>query len=61
MAVEAVSYLSRRPNLEILELNDEYLEFELTRSDASMANSLRRMMIAEVPTMAIDQVRADKF
>jgi hypothetical protein len=68
--VEAVSYLSRRPNIEarthtclacclgsaglplhtphrcpaqILEMNTEYTEFELTKSDASMANSLRRV------------------
>jgi DNA-directed RNA polymerase II subunit RPB3 len=50
------SFLARRPNIEILEMNDEYMEFELTKSDTSMANALRRMIIAEVPTMAIDQV-----
>lgn len=50
------SFLARRPNIEILEMNEEYIEFELTKSDTSMANALRRMIIAEVPTMAIDQV-----
>ena len=56
MDTPGVSFLARRPNIEILEMNDEYMEFELTKSDVSMANALRRMIIAEVPTMAIDQV-----
>lgn len=60
MQREAVSFLSRRPNLEVLEVNDEYMEFELTKSDASMANAIRRMVMAEVPTMAIDQVFVKK-
>ena len=56
MDTPGVSFLARRPNIEILEMNDEYMEFELTKSHVSMANALRRMIIAEVPTMAIDQV-----
>jgi len=46
----------RSPKIEILELTDEHIKFLLTDADASMANSLRRVMIAEVPTMAIDMV-----
>lgn len=46
----------RRPEVEILELTDEYIVFVLTKCDTSMANALRRVMIAEVPTMAIDKV-----
>ena len=44
------------PDIEIIQLRDDYIEFYLLNSDLSFANSLRRMMIAEVPTMAIDMV-----
>ena len=47
---------SRLPNLKILELKKDLAIFELTETDVSMANSLRRIMIAEVPTMCIDKV-----
>ena len=32
------------------------MEFDLIGVDASVANALRRLMIAEVPTMAIENV-----
>lgn len=47
---------NRVPNVKILELREDYIVFELTDTDVSMANSLRRIMIAEVPTLCIDLV-----
>lgn len=44
------------PDVEVLELNDESITFMLTSVDTSIANALRRVMMAEVPTMAIDLV-----
>lgn len=44
------------PDVEIIKLEDDYIEFYLLNADLSFANTLRRMMIAEVPTMAIDMV-----
>lgn len=44
------------PDVEILTLKDNYIEFWLNKADLSLANSLRRIMISEVPTMAIDLV-----
>ena len=44
------------PDIEITKLEDDYIEFYLINADLSFANSLRRMIIAEVPTMAIDMV-----
>lgn len=40
-------------------MKDDYCKFELRETDASMANALRRVMIAEVPTVAIDLVEIE--
>lgn len=50
----------RQPQIEILELQDDTIKFKLTNTDLSMANSLRRVMIAEVPTMAIHWVEIEE-
>lgn len=47
---------SNEPEIRILELSKYVLKFELLNTDLSIANSLRRIMIAEIPTMAIDLV-----
>lgn len=47
---------NRAPNIRITDLRHDKLSFELTQTDISMANALRRIMIAEVPTLAIDLV-----
>ena len=44
------------PTIEILELTDKEIKFTLDNCDLSVANALRRIMIAEVPTMAVDKV-----
>ncbi|CAN8075739.1 unnamed protein product [Agarophyton chilense] len=46
----------RQPNLEIKDSSRFYMGFSLTGTDVSMANAIRRTMISEVPTMAIDLV-----
>eukprot|EP00882_Tetradesmus_deserticola_P028695 GHRQ01031970.1.p1 GENE.GHRQ01031970.1~~GHRQ01031970.1.p1 ORF type:complete len:212 (+),score=80.39 GHRQ01031970.1:263-898(+) len=46
----------RHPKISIRKLEDDYVEFILSDTDASVANALRRIMIAEVPTVAIDLV-----
>ena len=56
--MEGVSY-QRFPKVKIRELKDEYAKFELRDTDASMANALRRVMISEVPTIAIDLVEIE--
>ncbi|CAM9696580.1 unnamed protein product, partial [Ectocarpus fasciculatus] len=42
--------------VEIVDLREDFVEFVLSNTDTSVANALRRVMIAEVPTMAIDLV-----
>ncbi|XVE93416.1 hypothetical protein REPUB_Repub01dG0190400 [Reevesia pubescens] len=56
--MEGVSY-QRFPKVKIRELKDDYAKFELRDTDASMANALRRVMISEVPTIAIDLVEIE--
>ncbi|KAK7362525.1 hypothetical protein VNO77_04641 [Canavalia gladiata] len=56
--MEEMSY-ARMPRVKIRELKDDYAKFELRDTDASIANALRRVMIAEVPTIAIDLVEIE--
>ncbi|XP_027346820.1 DNA-directed RNA polymerases II, IV and V subunit 3-like [Abrus precatorius] len=56
--MEGLSY-ARMPRVKIRELKDDYAKFELRDTDASIANALRRVMIAEVPTIAIDLVEIE--
>lgn len=56
--MDGASY-QRFPKVKIRELKDDYAKFELRDTDASMANALRRVMIAEVPTIAIDLVEIE--
>ncbi|XP_059317076.1 DNA-directed RNA polymerases II, IV and V subunit 3-like [Lycium barbarum] len=56
--MEGVSY-QRFPRIKIREVKDDFMKFELRDTDASIANALRRIMIAEVPTIAIDLVEIE--
>jgi len=40
-------------SIEIIELTDSKLRCYINKIDVSMANSLRRILIAEIPTMAV--------
>ena len=52
----AADQRARRPEVEVLSLEENQMSFEVKKTDASMANALRRVIIAEVVTMAIDLV-----
>ena len=47
---------NRAPDIKIVDMREDFICFEMTNADISMANSLRRIMIAEVPTLCIDLV-----
>ena len=57
--VSAQQSRQRHPKLRITELTHDLCEFELTDTDPDIANALRRVMIAEVPTVAIDLVEIE--
>ncbi len=40
----------------MLELNEEEIVFDLIGAEPPLANALRRILIAEIPTMAIEKV-----
>ena len=44
------------PQISVDELTEDTIKFTLSKTDVSIANALRRAMIAEVPTMAFDKV-----
>ncbi len=46
----------RFPKIKILHMAPHEMRFILSETDTSVANTLRRIMIAEVPTLAIDLV-----
>jgi DNA-directed RNA polymerase II subunit RPB3 len=46
----------RFPKVELLQLQPDVIKFILSDTDTSVANTLRRIMIAEVPTLTIDLV-----
>ncbi len=44
------------PEIEILQSRDDYIQFLLSNTTPSFANAIRRTIISEVPTMAIEEV-----
>lgn len=48
--------LRREPQIELRQLTDDYCEFVLKNTDVSMANALRRIILVDVPTIAVELV-----
>lgn len=54
------SGLGRQPKIEVKNLTENTIQFLLSHTHVSFANSLRRVMIAEVPAFAIDLVQVER-
>ncbi|KAM3286375.1 hypothetical protein P3S67_025174 [Capsicum chacoense] len=52
-------FYQRFPRSKIHEVKPDFMKFELRDTDSSIANALRRIMIAEVPTIAINLVEIE--
>jgi DNA-directed RNA polymerase II subunit RPB3 len=51
---------ARVPRIAITKLRDDKLKFTLSETDGSVANALRRVMMAETPTLAISEVEIEE-
>merc|ERR1719235_1125453 len=50
----------RRPVIKVTEATDSIVKFTLSETDISVANALRRIMMAEVPSIAIEIVNVEE-
>lgn len=50
----------RRPHIVVTEARSDMVKFTLTNTDISVANAIRRIILAEVPTLAIEIVNIEE-
>lgn len=60
--IDSASYKDAlsRIELRLIQRDAQFIEFDLVNADCAVANALRRILISEVPTIAVDKVRVHK-
>jgi DNA-directed RNA polymerase I and III subunit RPAC1 len=53
---QSIKHFIRNSDIKIKDLNEEEIIFEMSGVEPPLANALRRIMIAEIPTIAIEKV-----
>jgi len=53
---DPVQHLTQQMQIVVTKLDEESIEFDLIGVDAAIANAFRRIMLAEVPTVAVETV-----
>jgi DNA-directed RNA polymerase I and III subunit RPAC1 len=53
---QSIKHFIRNSDIKVKDLNAEEIIFELSGVEPPLANALRRIMIAEIPTIAIEKV-----
>jgi len=59
ISLSAIGAFDSGPIVQLKELESDHIKFSLSNVDLSVANGIRRAMIADVPTMAIDLVEIE--
>ena len=54
--IEILFPLIQNFRIDIVSLTENEIEFDMVGIDASIANAFRRILLAEVPTMAIEKI-----
>lgn len=52
----SLRYFIENCDIKVKQLNEEEIVFDLIGAEPPLANALRRIMIAEIPTIAIEKV-----
>lgn len=53
---QSIKHFIKNSEIKIKDLNEEEISFELSGVEPPLANALRRILIAEIPTIAIEKV-----
>lgn len=57
MDASSLKYFAKNVDIDVKKLTEEEMVFDLIGAEPPLANALRRIMLSEIPTMAIEKVK----